>query len=60
MDFWTAMGVAVLIEMLESGHISAKYRTKIVRVAAAIQKAFAADETFWKDVEERAQRSKWF
>ena len=58
MDFWIAMGVAVLVQILESGKISTAHRVKIVRVAAAIENAFADDATFWKDVEERAQRSK--
>ena len=57
MDFYVDLAIAVLLRLLKDRREIRKYRSAIVKVAAAIQIAFADDEQFAQQVEQKVKGS---
>ena len=53
MDFYIDIGFAVLLRLLKDRKSLPKFRTAFLKLAAAIETAFASDATFADDVKRK-------
>jgi hypothetical protein len=55
MDFWIDLGIAAILRVLKDRREVKKWRPALIKVAAAINNAFADDDAFFDEVQVKAK-----
>jgi len=58
MDFYVDLALAVLLRILKDRRELKKYRPAMIKIAAAINNAFADDDAFFDQVQVKAKPEK--